>query len=49
MFLVIFFILLIVWILSWIAFHVTSGLIHLLIIFAVISLIVHIFRGRRAV
>lgn len=48
MFIVIFVVLLVIWLLSFLAFHVTSGLIHLLLIFAVISLIVHFFRGRKA-
>jgi len=49
MFLVLFFILLVLWLLGWAAFHVAGGLIHLLLIFAVISIIVHFFRGRSAV
>jgi hypothetical protein len=39
-----FFILLIMWVLGFVAFHVAGGLIHLLIIVAIISLIIHIFR-----
>ncbi|HEY7210810.1 MAG TPA: lmo0937 family membrane protein [Bryobacteraceae bacterium] len=46
MFIVIFFVLLVIWLVSFLAFHVASGLIHLLLILAVISLIVHFFRGR---
>jgi hypothetical protein len=42
-------ILFVVWILAWVAFHVAGGLIHLLLLFAVISIIMHFFRGRRAV
>jgi hypothetical protein len=49
MFLALFFVLLIIWALAWAAFHVAGGLIHLLLIFAVISIIVHFFRGTRAV
>lgn len=49
MFLVLFFILLVAWLLGWVAFHVASGLIHILLILAVISIIVHFFRGRSAV
>jgi len=49
MFLVLFFVLLVVWVLCWAAFHVAGGLIHLLLLFAVISIIVHLFTGRRAV
>jgi len=36
------------WLLGWGAFHVAGGLIHLLLIVAVISLIVHFVRGRGA-
>ncbi|HEY1340377.1 MAG TPA: lmo0937 family membrane protein [Bryobacteraceae bacterium] len=49
MLLALFFILLVVWVLAWAAFHVAGGFIHLLLILAVISLVVHLFRGRRAV
>ena len=49
MFLVLFFILLVIWLFGWAAFHVAGGLIHLLLILAVISIVVHFFRGRRAV
>ena len=33
---------------GFVAFHVAGGLIHLLLILAVISLIVHLFRGAGA-
>jgi hypothetical protein len=46
-FLVLFFMLLGIWGVSWFAFHVAGGFIHLLLIFAVISLILHVFRGSR--
>jgi hypothetical protein len=46
MFLLIFFILLVLWLLGFTLFHVTSALIHLLLIVAVIALIVHFVRGR---
>jgi uncharacterized membrane protein (DUF485 family) len=50
LFLILFFLLLIGWLLAWVAFHVAGGLIHLLIIFAVIALILHFVRaGRRSV
>lgn len=49
MFLVLFFILLVAWLLGFIAFHVASGLIHILLILAVISIIAHFFRGRSTV
>ena len=40
-------ILLVCWGLGLFAFHVAGGLIHILIVLAVISFIVHLFRGRR--
>jgi hypothetical protein len=47
-FLVLFFVLGICWLLAWTAFHVAGGAIHLLLIVAVISLIVHFVRGSQA-
>jgi hypothetical protein len=41
-------VLFVIWILSFAAFHITAGLIHLLLIFAVISIIAHLVTGRRA-
>jgi hypothetical protein len=49
MFMFLFFILLIMWVLGFAAFHVAGGLIHVLLIVAVISLIMHFVRGRSAV
>jgi hypothetical protein len=46
MFLTLFVILLVMWLLGLFAFHVAGGLIHLLLVVAVISLMVHFFRGR---
>ena len=34
------------WIYGWIGFHVSSGLIHILPVFAVVLLILHFVRGR---
>ena len=48
MFLILFFILLVLWLLGFLAFHVAGGLIHILVILAVISLIIHLVRGRTA-
>ena len=48
MFLVLFVVLLVAWLLGFAAFHVAGGLIHLLLIVAVISLVLHFVRGRRA-
>lgn len=49
MFAILFVILLVAWLLGLTAFHVAGGLIHLLLIFAVISLIFHFVRGRSVV
>jgi hypothetical protein len=45
MFLTLFVILLVLWMLGFFAFHVAGGLIHLLLIIAVVSLLIHFFRG----
>jgi hypothetical protein len=42
------FALFIVWILSWLAFHVAGALIHILLVIAVISLLVHFIWGRKS-
>ena len=41
-----FVVLLVMWLLGFFAFHVAGGLIHLLLIVALISLVLHFFRGR---
>lgn len=46
-FTILFVVLLVAWILGWGVFHVAGGLIHLLIIVAVIFLILHFVRGSR--
>jgi hypothetical protein len=48
MFIALFAVLLVLWLLGFFAFHVAGGLIHLLLIIAVISLVIHFFRGRNA-
>lgn len=48
-FLILFIFLLVIWLLGFAAFHVAGGLIHLLLIVAFISLVAHLFQGRRAV
>lgn len=48
MFLVLFIVLLVAWLFGWAALHVAGGLVHLLLIVAVISLVVHFVRGRPA-
>ena len=42
-------ILLILWALGFLAFHVTSGLIHLLLVIALIIIVVRLVTGRRPV
>ncbi len=42
-------ILLIAWLLGLVAFHVTAGMIHLLLVVAVVLFILHFVAGRRAV
>jgi hypothetical protein len=49
MLLIIGIVLLVLWALGFLAFHVTSGLIHLLLVIAVVVVIVHLIQGRRAV
>jgi len=46
-FTILFIVLLVAWLLGWGVFHVASGLIHILLIVAVISLILHFVRGAR--
>ncbi len=48
MFLLLAIILLILWVGGFFVMHISSFLIHLLIIFAVISLVMHLISGRRA-
>ena len=49
MFAILALILFLAWILGFAAFHVTAGFIHLLVILAVVSLIIHFVAGRRAI
>jgi hypothetical protein len=44
---ILFVILLIAWILGWTVFHVASGMIHILLVVALISLVLHFVRGGR--
>ncbi len=46
-FMVLFILLLLAWIFSWAIFHIAGGLLHILLVLAVISLIVHFVRGGR--
>jgi hypothetical protein len=42
-------ILVVLWLLGLFAFHVTSGLIHILLIIGIIVLVLHFIRGRRTI
>jgi hypothetical protein len=46
LFLALAFIFLIIWLVSWLAFRVAGGLIHIILVVAVILLIIHFARGR---
>jgi hypothetical protein len=46
-FLILFIGLLVLWLVMWAALHVAGGAIHLLLVIALVSLVVHLFRGRR--
>jgi hypothetical protein len=48
MFIALFLILLLLWAGGFLVFHISAGLIHLLLLFAIISLFFHLFRGRTA-
>jgi hypothetical protein len=39
-------VLFVLWILGWFVFHVAGGLIHVLLVVAIITLIVHFVRGK---
>ena len=39
-------VLLVLWVLGWLVFHVAGGLIHVLLVVAIITLIVHFVRGK---
>ena len=49
MMMTIFAVLIVLWLLGFTLFNVASGLIHLLLVLAVISLVLHFVRGRRVV
>ncbi|MDB5686340.1 MAG: family rane protein [Rhizorhabdus sp.] len=49
MFAIIAAILVVLWLAGFLAFHVAGGLIHLLLVLAVIAIVVHLVTGRRAV
>jgi hypothetical protein len=41
-------VLIVLWLLGFLAFHVSSGLIHVLLIIGIVMLLLHFFRGRSA-
>ena len=45
-FLFLFVVFLLIWLVSWAAYHVAGGLVHILLVVAVISLVIHFLRGR---
>jgi uncharacterized protein DUF5670 len=48
MFITLFVVLLVAWLMGFVVFHAAGGLIHLLLVIAVISLVLHFVRGGRA-
>ena len=44
-FMILFIVLLVGWILGWGVFHVAGGLIHILLVVAIISIVLHFVRG----
>jgi len=46
LFVILFVVLLVLWVGGFLVFHVASAMIHLLLVLAVISLLIHLFRGR---
>jgi low affinity Fe/Cu permease len=48
MFLILALVLVILWAGGFFAFHIAGGLIHLLIVLAVIMVVIHLIQGRRA-
>ena len=48
MFVILFAVLLVAWLGGFMVFHIAGALIHILLLFAVIALVLHLFRGKRA-
>jgi hypothetical protein len=46
LFLVLFFVLLALWGAGWLMFHIAGGMIHLVLVLALVFLLLHLFRGR---
>jgi uncharacterized protein DUF5670 len=47
MFMTLFVVLVVLWLLGWFTFQAAGGLIHVLLVVAVIVLVIHFVRGRR--
>jgi hypothetical protein len=41
-------VLIVLWLLGFLAFHISTGMIHILLVIGIIMLILHFFRGRSA-
>jgi len=41
-------VLVVLWLLGFLAFHITSGLIHILLVIALVMIVLHFVSGRRA-
>jgi hypothetical protein len=41
-------VLIVLWLLGFLAFHVSSGLVHVLLVIGIVMLLLHLFRGRAA-
>jgi len=48
LFLILFFALIGVWLVMWLGLHLAGGMIHLLLLIAVVALVMHLVRGRSA-
>ena len=42
-------VLIVLWLLGFFAFHVSTGLIHILLVIGIVILLAHLFRGRSAI
>jgi hypothetical protein len=42
-------VLIVLWLLGFFALHVSTGLIHILLVIGIVMLLVHLFRGRSAI
>jgi hypothetical protein len=47
LFLILFFFLIGIWLISWLAFHIAGGLIHILLVLAIIALVIHLIGALR--